>query len=466
MFSEKQIISNLLKNIGYFEYDCLEEKICVNSKGNNIIINKKIKDVLKTDFYNVADDSVDDLLNFFKLIKYDTSKNQVAIKLKINEVCKWYLFSSFPRNENEMVVCGMIENVSSFLLEQDKLKELAKTDSLTGLLNRYSIEKYIEKCINEKKFFYFCMMDLDYFKNVNDTYGHVYGDKVLKQVASFLKKIVGDDGAVGRVGGDEFIIIKKLNESPSLDEKREFCRQIRSEFINKENDAVLYSQLSATISLVTYPFDGTTIKNLVGNADKALYKGKLKGRNCYIIYNEQIHGSIDVTKPYEEVAINDLVNMVDPDIFIHDILKSLLNNSSDQKLQEKIEQVACYFKVDKISIYKQKDNELKMVYKYKISEDKGDIKIVDIKSCFMQFDRMIFNAADIYEYKHDRYDSSKCMEIPYEAGSIIMTCCGLEHDFDYIMAFETYNKRRIWNNNFLMAIKIISRIIITFYLKG
>ncbi len=466
MLNEKQIISNILKNIAYYEYDVLDEKISIVSRGNTLIISQKIEDIFETKDFVVASESRGDILNFFNLVKYDSSKNQIAIKINNNNIDKWYLLSSFPRDKDTNVVRGMIENVSSFMIEQDKLKELAKTDSLTGLLNRYHIEKYINECIVQKKFFYFCMLDLDYFKNINDTYGHVYGDKVLKQVASALKKVVGKDGALGRIGGDEFIIVKKLNEAPSLDEKREFCRAIRNEFRNKENDAIVYSNLTTTLGLVTYPFDGMTYKDLAGNVDKALYKGKAKGRNCYIIFNEQIHGHIDTSKPYEDVFVNDLVQTADPAIFISDVLTSLLQKSTIEKINEKIEQITFYFKINKVSVYKHENDTLRLVYKYVIDKDLGDIEVTDIKDFFRQFDNLLFNASDVYEYKHDRYESSKCMKIPYESGSLLMTACGIKHDMDYIMAFETYEKRRIWNYNFLVALKILSKMIMTFYLKG
>ncbi len=466
MLNEKQMISNVFMNIVYFEYDVFDGMLSAISKGRILFENKKVEDVFEAEDYTIAKESRQDVLNFLDFIKYDSSKTQIAIKIKKDNIYKWYLLSSFPRDNETSKVYGMIENVSSFLLEQDKLKELAKTDSLTGLLNRYHIEKYIEECIKQKTFFYFAMIDLDYFKNINDTYGHVYGDKVLKQVASILKQVVGDDGAVGRIGGDEFIIVKKIKEAPSLDDKRVFCRKIRNEFLNKENDAVVYSHLTTTIGLATYPFDGLTYKDLAGNVDKALYKGKVKGRNCYIIFNEQIHAHIDTSKPYEEVAINDLVSIADPAIFINDVLATLLQNYSKEKIEEKIQQIVCYFKINKISLYKYDDGEMKKIYKYALDKDLGDIEIVDVKDFFRQFDSMLFNASDVYEYKHDRYESSRCMNIPYETGSLVMTFCGLKHDMDYVMAFETYEKRRIWNNNLLMALKILSKMIVTFYLKG
>jgi len=464
MLDENKMYQLMSKNIAYYEYDTLEDRITILFHSDYIIKDQTIEEAFDGDEFVVEKDSRGDLINFFTLVKGNFSKQQLAFKALHDGISRWYLISSFERNEEDRIVCGIFENISSFLIEQDKLLELSKRDSLTGLLNKVNLEKYIDNCIKERGFFMLCMIDLDYFKTINDTYGHIYGDRVLVAAAEKLKAIAGEDGEVGRVGGDEFILIKRIDHQPVDEEKRNLCRAIKNSFYDDKNNNLYTSRLTTTIGYATYPFDGKTKTDLLARADKALYRGKAKGRNCYVIYNEQMHGAIDVDKPIQDTVMEDFASTADISIFISDIMGGILNNPTKEKALSKLVDIMAYFRLQRITIYKRDGSTIQKVYKMVQSEKEyGELSVLDFKSFNDQFEGGIFIASDIFEYKYDRKAMSACMNIPYDHGSIVISACGLIRATDYLMCFEAFDRRRIWNKNQLTAIKVLSRMIITFY---
>lgn len=467
MIDIERLHRNVTKNFAYYEYNLTNKTISVFFNDALIIENKLIEESFSCDEFVVNDDSKKDILDFRDLVTDSFSKEQMAFKAKHNGIERWYLVSTFPRNKNENIVCGTIENVSSFLVEQDKLVELSKTDSLTGLLNKTNTDKFIEKLIEERGFFMVCMIDLDYFKTINDTYGHMYGDKVIVNVSNILKQIAGTDGNVGRIGGDEFVLVKRIDHSPSNEERRNLCRQIKSAFIDSKGNDMFTSKLTTTIGLVVYPFDGTTLNDLYSHVDKALYRGKYKGRNCYVIYNEQMHGSINTQKPIQDVAMEAVNGTADMSIFINDVLGGILSNISREKALSKLVDISMYFRIGRITIYENKNNNFELIHKYEYEKNFYDtLTFNDVKLFLSQFDEGVFVASDVYEYKNDRKEKSKCMNIPYDHGSIVIASCGIRRNMDYIFALEIIGRRRIWNNNQIMSIKILAKMIMLFYLKG
>jgi len=168
-------------------------------------------------------------------------------------------------------------------------------DSLTGVISRQYILDYAKRLIEKKIPFAMCMIDLDNFKYINDNYGHNSGDICLKDVAEALRVCVGDDGLVGRFGGDEFIIVyTKANDYDSI---HDFLARLYTQdgavrkYIYLDKVRVF---LTATMGCASYPNDAKDYDELFLKMDKALYRGKIKGRNCYIIYVHEKHKDIIV----------------------------------------------------------------------------------------------------------------------------------------------------------------------------
>ncbi len=181
------------------------------------------------------------------------------------------------------IVCYVYSNDSQHLegklIEYNKmLRQQASTDTLTGLHNRRSANDFIEKLIkkNDEKGFCVCMCDIDFFKKVNDSYGHDIGDMVLAGVAQTLVENVTEECLVSRWGGEEFLII-----FPNMngDDAKSIVDVIRSRIKKIDFDTGSKTfNITVTYGLAEYGFDGDA-KAVVKEADDKLYLGKENGRD-------------------------------------------------------------------------------------------------------------------------------------------------------------------------------------------
>lgn len=157
------------------------------------------------------------------------------------------------------------------------LVKISNTDKLTGIGNRRyfqeKLEEQIELYQKEEKIFSLLIIDIDYFKKVNDTYGHQIGDIVLEKLAHILKNKIRLEDIVARFGGEEFTIIL-----PNTDEEEAMLIAERLNLAVEASEWQQISSLTVSIGVATFT-DNDTELSIVKNADKALYYSKEKGRN-------------------------------------------------------------------------------------------------------------------------------------------------------------------------------------------
>lgn len=169
------------------------------------------------------------------------------------------------------------------------INELAIRDELTGSHNRRHLIKLIE---NEKErtarlgsLFCLCLLDIDFFKRVNDTFGHFAGDAVLREFALTVQRQIRDSDSFGRYGGEEFLLM--LPET-SLSEAMNLAERVRLS-IEKLSFPEISADLGMTVSIGVAEFrSGESIVQTVARADEALYAAKAGGRNCIVYYGQQV----------------------------------------------------------------------------------------------------------------------------------------------------------------------------------
>ena len=161
-----------------------------------------------------------------------------------------------------------------------KIEKLAKTDTLTKLPNRRDAMERIEKLLKKSKdvdfYLDIAIGDIDYFKKVNDTYGHEAGDAVLVQMAEILKKDMGDEGFVARWGGEEFLFVFTTMNGDDAAMRLNDLKTKISQTVFKYNDITM--KLTMTFGLEEYDFHNS-IDDVINSADEKLYLGKTGGRN-------------------------------------------------------------------------------------------------------------------------------------------------------------------------------------------
>lgn len=218
------------------------------------------------------------------------------IKMKIadyDNVMYWYTFKGkrILKNDDGIIIAGAVcithgkEDKAADISVQNELR-----DAGTDLLNKKAITNYARKLIDKRvgHKVTIAIIDIDDFKSVNDTYGHMFGDEVLRDVAGILKKTVGRNGLCGRIGGDEmFIVMEHLEDDESI---RTVFRTIKNNVSwLYHNDPRNINKITCSIGAASYPDDAKDLDTLFSIADKMLYLAKEKGKNRYIIYRPDLH---------------------------------------------------------------------------------------------------------------------------------------------------------------------------------
>jgi len=183
-------------------------------------------------------------------------------------------------------------------IKTKELTHLAHHDALTGLINRHLFSDIVQSSIGSAKkdnsYFNILFLDLDRFKDINDTYGHNAGDELLVSVAKRLKSCVKSKDFVSRLGGDEFIVlIKNTTKSELITIIERIITQIQQP-IEFENNIL---NITFSIGVSYFPNDGIDAETLMSNADLAMYKAKERGRNTFQFYDKKM--TKDVTERLE-----------------------------------------------------------------------------------------------------------------------------------------------------------------------
>lgn len=177
-----------------------------------------------------------------------------------------------------------------FSQTQSKLRKMATRDPLTGLPNRTllleTIAVTIQRSRVHKRSFALMFIDLDRFKNINDSLGHALGDQFLARIARILERVVGDKGSVSRLGGDEFVILADSVHSP--DQAADFVDKLLVQLnvpIQLNEHAI---HPAASIGISIYPEDGSSAEDLIRHADIAMYSAKAAGSNQWAFFKQQM----------------------------------------------------------------------------------------------------------------------------------------------------------------------------------
>lgn len=307
-------MSDMKKMVFYSsEYETKGYSLIMNSEGNLITVeDDKVEDGTYNffEYYKGAtflETSVEDVNSYFK------SEQSHSFKIKFNEeelyvtiapigINDWFIGSVIPVeelekefafvSENEVIL--FIEIGSGFVIyllyvlsvtkkQQRNLMKKASIDQLTGFYNKLSMQRITQKIIDQEEAFSMLLLDLDDFKNINDTYGHFVGDQVLIAVSSCIKDTLRKNDIIGRVGGDEIMIVLRGMQNEKMVCKK--CDDLITAIASYEFKQNF--KVSCSIGVVYYPNDATSFNELYKKADDALYKAKASGKCKYYEYEQK-----------------------------------------------------------------------------------------------------------------------------------------------------------------------------------
>lgn len=219
----------------------------------------------------------DQLGNSTKRIIYIEYNNHTELQLLRKNTQNFWIILVFA-----MGIAGILLLIISKILKGTIIS--ATYDPLTGVYNRSSYIQYMEQLILEKNKAHIglLLIDLDNFKQVNDQYGHLEGDEVLKQLAGILKEVVDKKSSVARFGGDEFaIVVKNANEQ----ELHKLANEVITRVRKKQQDYATWELLSVSIGGTIQETPQETEASIFMRSDQALYQSKNKGKDQYTFFS-------------------------------------------------------------------------------------------------------------------------------------------------------------------------------------
>ncbi|MED4454488.1 putative bifunctional diguanylate cyclase/phosphodiesterase [Metabacillus fastidiosus] len=191
-------------------------------------------------------------------------------------------------NQLEEQLIKNSEITKQLKIKNEQLNHQAYYDYLTGLPNRFmlfeNLNRFIANMDSQKKQMAIMFIDLDRFKTINDTLGHISGDYLIQQVAKRLRKSIPEEDFVYRHGGDEFIILLEETDKEQYTKIASSILDLFSSPFSVNNERLF---TTASIGISIYPFHGEDAETLIKNADTAMYEAKERGKNTYQLYNSE-----------------------------------------------------------------------------------------------------------------------------------------------------------------------------------
>lgn len=206
---------------------------------------------------------------------------------------------TYYENQRPAMAFGNIRNIQAEKLWQERICRRANVDELTGILSKAAVKMQIRAALRrmcpKKDTATLLIVDADDFKSVNDTFGHLFGDKVLHEVGHALNCNFRQSDIKGRIGGDEFIILLPGMECTEILARhcQSLCRRLTREF-HADGKSQTFS---VSIGAAQYPAHGQSYKELFTHADQALYKAKGMGKGQYVLYQPDMSEQADGNKP-------------------------------------------------------------------------------------------------------------------------------------------------------------------------
>lgn len=238
-----------------------------------------------------------------KLTKRESFSNLV-VKVHGEEKTYWWELSASPRYDDNgtfMGFRGVGSDVTESRESAEKIARLARFDTLTGLPNRLQLTEALDRALKECEQWNcrcgFLMIDLDRFKSVNDTLGHLVGDRLLAQVSLRLRSLMGKDELCGRLGGDEFaVVMRDTGDGQRISDLAGRIIDVLSRPYEVDQHTLF---IGASVGSATGTRDGRTVETLMRSADLALYRSKDEGGGRHNVYEPKLHSHAEERRVME-----------------------------------------------------------------------------------------------------------------------------------------------------------------------
>ncbi|MCD7836876.1 MAG: GGDEF domain-containing protein [Lachnospiraceae bacterium] len=392
------------------------------------------------------------LNTFAEYLKSGSSSFEMQLKLELdgNEIYFGVKGGVYYKNKN--IVAGIMTPNKDAVSSAYYLTPAAR-DVGTGLFNKKAATEYAIEKMHEApgKLMWLVILDIDDFKKINDSFGHLFGDKVIRKVADTIQLNVGHRGIVGRFGGDEFFIF--LDEVEDRQSLKTLLKTIVKEFFTAFDPQC---NITVSIGVCQYPKDGESFEELFGKADKALYIAKEKGKNRHIIYDEKLHGAYDKDSinaqsvafiASREKKRAGLINLVSK---MHEKGAGyVVNNPEVQK------ELRLLFDLDGLTIYSGYGEEVLCRSGSYVCSASDRVRLFEDKKYEACFEKEDFIAISGPNGLKEISDEVYADAVKQEIGACVR-CIARKEDKPFVeIDFDVFNSKRKWSENDIEMLGLI-----------
>lgn len=451
-----------LEDVYYFEYLIDSDHITVYKYVNERAMNQfegSLKDLIRMVENAHTDSNIAEMEEHLRAFCAHLRNGKDSFEMKFNgqdeDERMWTVRASrIPKNRN--MLAGIIDSDKNRKQEAYYLTPAAR-DAGTGLLNKRAWTEYTIEQLNRKdgRVRWLVIIDVDEFKHINDTYGHIFGDQVIRGVAEIMQELVGQRGVIGRFGGDEYVIL--LEKVETREQLKTLLKTIAKE-LRLAFDPKIH--VTASIGVSEYPVDGTEYEYLMRKADKALYLAKEKGKNRHIIYEERLHGKLE-TDDMQNMAMAYAVSKEKKREAITDMITKLCVSGVNAivKNEERLQQIRSLFDLDGITIFSDRGSNLVCRNgNYVVEAPDGRPGFEDEGYLALFGDDGIFVESNMIKLR-SLNPAAYAVTQEQEIGAALQ-CLSRKEGIPYAMInFEVFNRNRKWSDEDITLLTLLGHCI-------
>ena len=372
------------------------------------------------------------------------------------------------------ILVGNAKDITEQKEHEKMLKEKVMKDPLTGIYNQMYGKMLINRYLNSKNPFEACgmiLLDIDYFKAVNDHYGHLFGDKIILSLTDLLKKLFSDkNNVLVRAGGDEFVIfIVNISNIELVRKNVQLMQNIRN--ISFEDNDCRFT-CSAGVCYLPENISGYSYDQLFENADIALYKAKERGRNCYVYCDSLQHFTMMSTEheEYEEE--------LDARYFQNDIVATAFEifektSNFDAAVNLLMRVIGTRVGLDRITVIRAdiKNQEVYSDYQWNkkgIPKVLKEIDKFDKKDFLTLFNNYGENGIIVLQYDDmEEYSpGAQKLLMQGDAKTVVYAAMYCEGRYTGAISYVVCKEKRNWSNEMLKQISEVTKIISAHFAKN
>lgn len=479
-----QIIMDQTNDI-IFEWDIVKDTLAYSSNWAEKFGYRAISENVSTRIPKASHILPEDIPEFVRLLKdmgsgipYGEAEIRIANAESRYIWCRIRATAQFDHNGIPIKAVGVILDIDSEKRLTQELIDKAERDSLTKLFNKAAARSRIQELLekrNEPEQFAMLIIDMDNFKQVNDTRGHMFGDVVLTKITSQLQRLFRSEDIIARIGGDEFLVfVRYVSDMEIIRRRAEKVIETFHNVLEEELD----NRLSCSIGISCCPRDGMCYQDLFQACDQALYRAKQQGKDQYAFYDNTIALNTFSINTNQVMAAITRIESDDPlDLGTYSIIQQtfkVLYETSDveRAIQSILEMVGKKYDVSRVYIFEDSPDGTYCRNTFEWCNE-GIQPEIDLLQhvCYSEYQAgdysQNFNENGVFYCPDITVLPEKLCAMLSEQGILSLLQCAIRDEGKFIgyVGFDDCIEKRIWTQTQIDALSFVSELLSTFLLK-